>query len=66
MRKSVDVRKCVCAGLESQKGDDNLESACRIERLGKADHSPSESSGQDQGNSRARYAFTDRTIFGGD
>lgn len=66
MRKSIDVRKSVRAGLESQKGYGNLESACHTQRLGKADQSPPESSGQGKRNPRARYAFIDRTIFGGD
>jgi len=65
MREFVDVRQCVHSGLESRKGDESFKSAYHIGRLGKADQSPSESSGQGEGDSRARCAFSNRAIFGG-
>jgi len=65
MRKFFSARQRVRVGSGVRKGDENPESTRRSGRLGKADRSPSESFGQGKRSSRARYAFTDRAIFGG-
>lgn len=47
-----DVRQCIRPCLESQKGDENPESAYRIGRFGETNQPPSEPSGQGKGDSR--------------